>query len=387
MTWVAHENVDRATMRKEPTVSTPDFALPEGTWVGLDVHRDSITSAVLRPGTQAAVIDRWFHDEPSVRRFVSTLGNPRQVRACYEAGPTGYDLARLLQRLGVATEVIAPSLIPITPGAKVKTDARDARKLVHLYRAGELTAVHVPTAGEEAVRDLARIRADVVIDRTRARHRLSKFLLRHGEVYRAGSPWTLAHQQWLHNRRFDDAALERTLEHYCAVVYGMDAHLEAVESDLKRYVLEGPFAESTARLSAYRGVTDMGALSLAAEVCDWRRFPRATSLMGFCGLVPSEYSSGEAKRRGSITKAGNTHLRSLLVEAAWAYQHRPFVGPGIRARQGRCPQDTIARSWHAQLHLCGKFRRLSARKNSRKLVVTAVARELTGFLWAEMAAA
>ncbi|MGP0031464.1 MAG: IS110 family transposase [Acidimicrobiales bacterium] len=368
-------------------MSTRHFASPSTTWVGLDVHRDSITSAVLAPEAESAVLDRWFHDEASVRRFVKSVGNPRGVRACYEAGPTGYDLARLLQGLGVATEVIAPSLIPITPGARVKTDKRDARRLVHLYRAGELTAVHIPTEAEEAIRDLARARADVVIDRTRARHRLSKFLLRHGEVYRAGTAWTLAHEQWLRGRHFDDPALARTFAHYRAIVSGADAHLDAIESDLKLYVRDGSFAESAARLSAYRGVTDLGALALAAEVCDWRRFPRATSLMGFCGLVPSEYSSGEVKRRGSITKAGNTHLRALLIEAAWAYQHRPHVGPQISRRQARCAPETIARAWHAQLHLCGKFRRLAERKNSRKLVVTAIARELAGFLWAEMATA
>lgn len=368
-------------------MSTRHSARPESTWVGLDVHRDSITSAVLKPDAEVATLDRWFHDEPSVRRFVSTLGPPQTVQACYEAGPTGYDLARLLERLGVATEVIAPSLIPITPGAKVKTDKRDARKLVRLYRAGELTAVHIPTEAEEAIRDLARTRADVVTDRTRARHRLSKFLLRHGEVYRAGTPWTLGHEQWLRHRHFDDPALSRTFEHYRAILSGVDAHLDAVESDLAYYVQHGPYAASTARLGAYRGVTDLGALSLAAEVCDWRRFPRATSLMGFCGLVPSEYSSGEAKRRGAITKAGNTHLRALLIESAWAYQHRPFVGRVITARQGRCSPATVARAWHAQVHLCSKFRRLAERKNSRKLVVTAIARELAGFLWAEMAAA
>ncbi len=368
-------------------MSTRDSACPETTWVGLDVHKDSITSAVLPPGVELPVVDRWFHDEPSVRRFAATLGRPRLVRACYEAGPTGYDLARLLGRLGVSTEVIAPSLIPITPGSRVKTDTRDARKLVRLYRAGELTPVHIPTEAEEAVRDLARARADIVIDRTRARHRLSKFLLRHGEVYRSGSSWTMAHEQWLRSRHFGDAALERTYEHYRVVLIGIDAHLDAVDADLKLYVHDGPYAQSATRLGAYRGVTDLGALALAAEVCDWRRFPRATSLMGFCGLVPSEYSSGESRRRGSITKTGNTHLRSLLVEAAWAYQHRPNVGAQITRRQQRCSPETVARAWHAQLHLCAKFRRLAERKNSRKLVVTAVARELAGFLWAEMAAA
>jgi len=367
-------------------VSSANSAASKTTWVGLDVHRDSITSAVLSPKSETPVVDRWFHDEPSVRRFISGLGSPRAVRLCYEAGPTGYELARLLGRLGVAAEVIAPSLIPVTPGARVKTDARDARRLVHLYRAGELTAVHIPTPGEEAIRDLARSRSDLVIDRTRSRHRLSKFLLRHNEIYRGGVQWTQAHETWLSQLRFDDAALSRTYAHYRAIVAGLDAHLAAVESDLKVYVDKGPFAEAVGRLCAYRGITELGALTLSAEVCDWRRFARATSLMGFCGLVPSEYSSGERTQRGRITKSGNIHLRSQLVESAWAYQHRPAVGTTIKKRQERCSHETVTRAWAAQLHLCGKFRRLAERKSSRNIVVTAIARELVGFLWAEMAA-
>jgi transposase len=386
MTWVAHDDVDRATIRKEPTVSNANSASSGVSWVGLDVHKDSITSAVLTPRAEVPLIDRWFHDEPSVRRFVASLGSPARVRLCYEAGPTGYELARLLGRLGVATEVIAPSLIPVTPGAKVKTDKRDARRLVQLYRAGELTAVHIPSPGEEAIRDLARTRADLVIDRTRCRHRLSKFLLRHGEVYRGGMQWTMNHETWLRQLRFEDAALSQTYSHYRAIVGGLDAHLGAVESDLKLYLEQGPFAQAVTRLSAYRGVSELGALTLSAEVCDWRRFPRATSLMGFCGLVPSEYSSGERIRRGQITKAGNTHLRTQLIESAWSYQHRPAVGATIKKRQQQCSEATITRAWAAQLHLCDKFRRLSEHKSSRNVVATAIARELAGFLWAEMAA-
>ena len=367
-------------------MSTSKSAAPEVTWVGLDVHRDSITSAVLAPGTETPVVDRWFHDEPSVRRFLSTLGEPSRIHLCYEAGPTGYDLARLLRSMGTHCEVIAPSLIPVQPGQRVKTDARDARRLAQLYRAGELTSVHIPTSAEEAIRDLCRTRADLVTDRTRSRHRLSKFLLRHGEAYRQGKAWTQAHEQWLASRRFDDAALRQTYAHYRAIVHGLDAHLHAVESDLKAYVEHGPFADAVGRLAAYRGITELGALTLASEVSDWRRFPRATSLMGFCGLVPSEYSSGERTRRGSITKSGNAHLRWQLVESAWSYQHRPRVGPVIKQRQERCSEATVARAWAAQLHLCSKFARLSARKSSRNVVVTAIARELSGFLWAEMAA-
>lgn len=359
---------------------------PETAWVGLDVHKDSITSAVLRPGRDVPDVDRWFHDEPSVRRFVAGLGDRALVRACYEAGPTGYDLARLLASLDVRCEVIAPSLIPTMPGARVKTDARDARRLAQLYRAGELTAVRIPTVAEEGVRDLCRTRADLVIDRTRARHRLGKFLLRHGQVWRGGRNWTHRHEAWLAQVRFDDTAMDTTYRHYRAVLATVDANLEAVESDLARYYLDGPFAVAVARLGAYRGITELGALTLASEVGDWRRFGRATAAMGFCGLTPSEYSSGERRSRGRITKAGNTHLRAQLVESAWAYQHRPATGVIMRRRQERCGPETVARAWAAQLHLCAKFARLSARKSSRNVVAVAVARELVGFCWAEMTA-
>jgi transposase len=367
-------------------VSTRKSAPGDLVFIGLDVHKDSITSAVLEPGRENPVVDRFFHDEASLRRFVSGFEQRSALRACYEAGPTGYELQRFLTRLGVACEVIAPSLIPVAPGAKVKTDSRDARRLAHLYRSGELVAVHVPTPEEEAIRDLARQRADLVLDRTRAQHRLSKFLLRHGEVFRATKQWTVAHETWLGSRSFASEALTSTFSHYRAVLCSIEAHLDAVEADLVPYFATGPFAEAVGRLGAYRGVTEMGALVLSAEVCDWRRFARATTLMGFCGLVPSEYSSGERQSRGRITKAGNAHLRAQLVESAWAYQHRPAVGRVMKKRQLRCGEETIARAWRAQLHLCGKFRRLAQRKSSTKTVATAIARELAGFLWAEMAA-
>ena len=320
-------------------MSIKKSAVAELKFVGLNVHKDSITSAVLEPGRETPVLDRFFRDEASVRRFVGTLGDLAAVRSCYEAGPTGYELARFLHRLGVACEVIAPSLIPVAPGAKVKTDSRDARRLAHLYRSGELVAVHIPTPEEEAIRDLARTRADLVIDRTRARHRLSKFLLRHGEVFRAGTQWTVAHEAWIGQVRFSEAALSSTFSHYRAVLSSLDGHLHAVESDLVPYFRCGPFAEAVGRLSAYRGVTEMGALTLSAEVCDWRRFAQATTLMGFCGLVPSEYSSGERVSRGRITKAGNTHLRAQLVEAAWALS----APPGSRATDEEAPGALLAR--------------------------------------------
>jgi transposase len=357
------------------------------TFVGLDVHKDSISAAVLRPRLEVPEVEKISSDEEAVRRFIGRLQQPQRLRVCYEAGPTGFGVARLLTAMGVSCVVVAPSLIPKAAGDRVKTDRRDARRLARLYRAGELVAIRVPTLTEEAVRDLCRARADLVDDRRRARQRLGALLLRQGRIYRAGSAWTQLHEQWLTGLRFDEPALRATFAHYRAVLADRDAALAAVEADLRQWVDREPFADPVHRLAAYRGVAELGALTLASEVADWRRFPRAATFMGFTGLVPSEYSSGGSTRRGHITKTGNEHLRTQLVEAAWSYQHHAAVGAGLRKRQEGLPADTIARSWTCQQRLCGRFRRLAARKNLKTVVVTAVARELAGFLWAEMTAA
>jgi transposase len=355
------------------------------THLGLDVHKDTISVAILAPDRDGPDVERIAHDEVSVRRLVGRFPDPRLLRACYEAGPTGYGLARLLHSMRVGCEVIAPSLIPKAPGDRVKTDRRDCRRLARRYRAGELVAIRIPTIQEEAVRDLCRARADMVADRTRARHRLGKFLLRHGRVWRGGNAWTLTHERWLLSQRFDEPALGATYTHYRAVLDARDAALAAIEADLAGWYDRAPFADAVHRLAADRGVTQLRALTLASEVGDWRRFPRA-ACAGFCGLVPSEYSSGASTRRGHITKTGNAHLRAQLVESAWAYQHRPAVGLQLRERQQGLNPQVVARAWAAQLRLCGRFRRLATRKDSKNLVVTAIAGELAGFLWAEMSA-
>jgi transposase len=356
------------------------------THLGLDVHKDTISVAILRPDQQVADVERIAHDQASIRRLVGRLGNPRMLRACYEAGPTGFELARLLHSMDLRCEVIAPSLIPRAPGDKVKTDRRDCRRLARLHRAGELVAIRIPTLQEEAVRDLCRTRADMVQDLTRARNRLGKFLLRHGRPWRGGSTWTHAYQAWLRSQRFDHPALTGTLGHYLAVVEVRNAQLDAVEADLADWCARPPLDWQVARLAAYRGVSRLGALTLAAEVCDWRRFASASQFMGFCGLVPSEYSSGNTVHRGRLTKAGNAHLRRQLVEAAWAYQHRPSVGGELARRQHGLDPAVVARAWAAQQRLSGRFRRLAARKNTKSIVAAAIARELAGFLWAEMTA-
>ena len=354
--------------------------------LGLDVSKNKIAVGILRWDEQVPDTEMVFNDEPSVRRLINRFDDPGRLRVCYEAGPTGFGLYRLLRSIGVACDVIAPALIPKAPGDRVKTDRRDCRRLARLHRAGELVAIRVPSEAEEAVRDLCRARAAVVGDRTRVRHRLSKFLLRHDRIWR-DSAWTIAHEKWLLGQRFDDAALRSTYAHYRAMLTARAAELAAVEADLAHWYTSGPFTDTVARLAAYRGIAYTGALSIASEVGDWRRFPAARTFMGFTGLVPSEYSSGDAVRRGHITKAGNTHLRTQLIESAWAYQHHPSLGLTLRRRQQHLDPATVARSWHAQQRLCARFRRLDARKTSRSVVAVAIARELAGFLWAEMTAA
>lgn len=352
--------------------------------LAMDVHKNTISAAVLEPGREAPAVDKISSDEESVRRLIGRFPDPTRLWACYEAGPTGYELHRLLASLGVSVWVIAPSMIPVAPGERIKTDRRDARRLALLLRGGQLSAVRVPSPAEEAVRDLCRARADMVIDRTRARHRLGKFLLRHGRIWRGGENWTHKHEAWIRAQVFDEAAARVTFEHYRSTLLAREAAVDAIDSDLATWYSRAPFAEAVIRLSAYRGVTELGALTLASEVCDWRRFPSAAMFMGFCGLVPSEDSSGDRRSRGGITHAGNTHLRTQLVESAWAYRARPQLGATLRRRQEGLDPAVVARAWVAQQRLCTKFRRLDARKSNRKVVVTAIARELAGFVWAEM---
>jgi transposase len=350
------------------------------------VSKNKIAVGILRWGEQIPDTEVIINDEASIRRLIDRFSDRSQLRVCYEAGPTGFGLHRLLTSMGVACEVIAPALIPRAPADRVKTDRRDCQRLARLHRAGELVAIRVPTEAEEAVRDLCRARADLVEDRTRTRHRLSKFLLRHDRIWHQDA-WTGKHEQWLTAQRFDEAALQCTYAHYRGVLAARDAELAAIEADLAHWYTHGPFAEAVLRLAAYRGIAQLGALTIASEVGDWRRFPAARTFMGFTGLVPSEYSSGESVHRGHITKAGNAHLRTQLIESAWAYQHHASLGAVLRRRQNGVDPATAARSWTAQQRLCARFRRLNSRKTSRNIVAVAIARELAGFCWAEMTAA
>jgi len=352
--------------------------------LGLDVAKNSIAVAILRPDEVEPDTEKTAHDEASIRRLIARFDHPRELVACYEAGPTGYELHRLLTSIGVRTDVVAPSLIPKTPGDRVKTDRRDSRRLARLHRAGELTAIRVPSIAEEAIRDLCRARQVVVEDRRRARQRLGSFLLRHNEIYREQTAWTQKHEEWIAHRHFTDQATKTAFAFYRAAVAERDVTLSSITAELAPYFDRSPFADPVHRLAAYRGIDHLGALTIVCEVCDFRRFAHAGAFMGFSGLVPSEYSTGESVSRGHITRAGNVHVRTQLVESAWAYQHAASRGVVLARRQEGLPPETVERSWRAQVRLCGRFRRLGQRKDSRNTVVTAIARELAGFVYAEM---
>jgi transposase len=364
-------------------------ASPEGLiHLGMDTSKNTIVVATLLPGEDSPVTDRIFNEEEAIRRLIGRFEDRSVLRAWYEAGPGGYDLYRLLTSMGVACQVVAPSLIPKGGSDKVKTDKRDSRRLARLGRAGELTPVRVPSPAEEAVRDLARARAVVLDDRKRARQRLIAVLMRHGLIWRGGSYWTAAHRAWIAAQRFAEPALASAVGHYRAALEVREAELSAIEAELAPWAAREPLAGPVARLGCYRGIAELGALTLAAEIVDWRRFPAARAFMGWTGLVPAEYSSGERTRRGHITKAGSEPVRTALTEAAWAYRHAPAIGAGLRRRQHGAAPETLARSWQAQRRLHARYVHLvHAGGKAAPEAVVAVARELAGFVWAEMTAA
>jgi transposase len=351
--------------------------------VAFDQHAGSVVAAVLLPGDRRPALHALASDLPTISRFLERL-QTTGLQCCYEAGPCGFALQRHLQGQGVRCEVIAPALIPRRVGNRVKTDRRDAAQLAVLYRAGALTPIHVPTEAEEAVRDLLRCREDICTDLLRAKHRLSKFLLRHGRRCPDGRAWSKRYFAWLTAQRWPLPALEQTFASYRRAIDDIVARLRAVDADLQAALVIEPLAARVARLRCFRGIDDLTALTIATELGDAARFTGARQVMGFTGLVPSEYSSGASQVRGAITKTGNAHLRRVLVEAAWHYRHRPALGHRLRIRQRAAPATAIRCAWLAQHRLHARYRRLVARGKSPQVAVTAVARELSAFVWAAL---
>lgn len=354
-------------------------------FIGLDVHAETIAVAVAEPTGEVRSLGVIPNRPESIRRLMKRLGPAPQLRVCYEAGPTGYVVYWQLTVLGVSCEVVAPTLVPIKAGDRVKTDRRDAEKLARSYRAGDLTAVWVPDAPHEALRDLVRAREAAKKDQLRARHRLGKFLLRQGRrPADRMRPWTQRHLTWIRQAvHFEQPAQEATLLDYLHEVEHVATRLERLERAIDAAIAGAPprMRAVMAALQALRGIATMSAATIVAEVGELSRFGRARELMGYCGLGAREHSSGPHHRRGGITKTGNAHLRRIVVEAAWAYRHRPAIGAALRHRQASLSPEVTAIAWKAQHRLHTRYRRLLGRK-CRQKVVTAVGRELVGFIWA-----
>jgi transposase len=355
------------------------------TIIAFDQHARSVVAAVLGPLDAEPALHPLASDLPSIGRFIRQLSLRGPVRCCYEAGPCGFALQRFLATHHIDCEVIAPTLIPRRPGDRIKTDRRDARHLAVLFRAGALTAIHIPSELEEAIRDLLRCREATNTDLLRARHRLSKFLLRHDRRYTlTKSPWGPRHTSWLRSLEWSLPALEQTFGAYLRAVEEVATRLSIIDEELRPYFTSAPFAEPVRRLRCFRGISDLAALTIAAELGDVRRFPTAPRVMGFVGLVPSEHSSGSRRGRGAITKTGNAHVRRILLETAWHYRHHPHIGPKLRERQRGAPPELISRAWAAQHRLSRTYRRLTGRGRPPQVAATAVARELVGFIWATL---
>jgi transposase len=369
-------------MRKEPVMKQAIR------YVGLDVHAETIAVAVAESGRDGEVRSLGIipNRPESVRKLIGTLKPTKTLRCCYEAGPTGYALYWQLVKLGVECTVIAPTLVPMKAGDRVKTDRRDALKLARCFRAGDLTAVWVPDPAHEALRDLVRARESAKKDQLRARHRLSKFLLRHGRRpgERGKTPWGTLHFEWLRGVRFDHAAQQATMIDYLAEVDHQADRVRRLEQAIDDAVAAAPqeLRELIEGLQALRGVAKLTATTLAVEIGNFTRFTKAPQLMAFAGAVPSERSSGGTRRQGAVTKTGNAHVRRVLFEAAWCYRHRPSQGRALRERQQQVPEPIKELAWKAQHRLHRRYAALSSRGKPAQKVATAIARELLGFVWA-----
>jgi transposase len=350
-------------------------------WVGLDVHAAKVVAAVVDRETGELGVRRLSGETGEVVGFCAGLPGP--TRVVYEAGPSGFALARALTTAGVGCVVAAPGKLERPAQDRVKTDRRDAERLVRLLMVDGLHAVRVPSVEEEALRDLVRAREDVRGDLMRARHRLSKLLLRHDVRFDGTArAWTMRHRQWLGGVELGGPA-QLTLLDYLGAIDALIVRRDTLEGHIERLVPDSPWAQSVARLRCLRGIDTLSAVGLCAEIGDWRRFARARRVMSYLGLVASEDSSGERRRQGQITKTGSRHARRLLVEAAWHYRRPPAKGHALKRRQDGQSAHIIALSWKAQQRLHHTWRRLDTERGKRRTIVAvAVARELAGFCWA-----
>ena len=347
--------------------------------VGLDVHKDSIAIGAAEQGRASGrVVGKIAHDVPKLLKQLDKLGGAAQVHVV---------LQRALAAKGYECEVIAPSKMPRRPGDRIKTDRRDCVQLAECSRAGQLHAVWIPRAEDEAMRDLARAREDAVTSRRQARQQLKSFLLRHDVRYAGKSSWTKTYYRWLSTLNFGDGAAQTAFTEYWQAVQSGDERVQRLDQALRGAVKGWRLEPVVQALQALRGIDVTSAISLVAEIGDFSRFEHPRKLMGYLGLVPSEHSSGDKVSRGSITKTGNSHARRLLTEAAWSYRFKARIGRGAQVRQEDLSEPVRTIAWKAQLRLCRRFATLDGRGVHRNKVCVAVARELAGFVWAVAAAA
>jgi len=351
-------------------------------FIGLDVHKDSIVIAVAEEGRDPASMHSEIpNDWGILKKTLTRLGTRHSLRCCYEAGPCGYGLYRRMNEAKIDCVVVAPSLIPVQSGNRIKTDRRDAKKLAHFLRSGDLTKIFVPDEEAEALRDLERARQDAKKAERVARQQLGNFLLRHGRRWKEGN-WTQRHLDWIRRQKFDHPAQQRVLVDYLKTVEDAAEREEQLVKDLAELIRQTKLYPLIKALQAFRGIRLITAVTIAAELVDLQRFGSPGQLMAFLGLVPSEHSSGETRNRGRITRTGNTHVRRILVEAAWSYHYQPNMSKAIRQRNEGVAPTVQGLAWKAQKRLHRRLYHLLHKGKSPQKAITAVARELSGFIWA-----
>lgn len=353
-------------------------------YVGMDVHKETIAIAVFRDSNNNVEFERQIRNEPGrIRKFFNKLKEKEEnILSCYEAGPTGFALYRILEEMNISCYVAAPSLLPRKPGDRIKTDKRDAIMLAKVLRNGEITSVHVPTRSDEAVRDYLRMCNNTRSDLKKQKQRLLMFLLSMGKKYDKGY-WTVAHRKWLKSLEFEEKLSKSVFDEYYITICELEEKIDRLKEKIEEISAEARYAEKVSKLRCFKGIDTLTALTFVAEIGDFRRFGKAQAFMAYLGLVPSEYSSGGQRKQGSITKAGNSRLRKLLIESSWHYKYYvPSKRLSMR-RKGQAP-ETIAYADKAGRRLNRKYSKLMYRGKLPQKTVTAVARELSGFIWGMM---